>query len=119
MPRRKKKRQLTMVEMLILLAMAGIFLSIIVSTISAKKGRGISRDGRPAVVRLPGEPAPVSEERASGGLGTLLLGFGLGVAATLLYQRWFGAAHHERQAHKNRLEETAESENGSAPPTLQ
>lgn len=90
MPRRKptQHRKLTVVEMMILLAIGAIFLSILVPAVKQKQ-RQARQERRPPSVGLTTEAyhRGRSESAPGGGATLFLVGFAVGVGATLLYQR--------------------------------
>lgn len=90
MPRRKptQHRKLTVVEMMILLAIGAIFLSILVPAVKQKQ-RQARQERRPPGVGLTTEAyhRGHAESAPGGGAAIFLVGFAVGVGATLLYQR--------------------------------
>jgi hypothetical protein len=103
MPKRKGKKKLTLVEILVLAAIAGIFLSIVIPVARRSAAPNPLRDKSP-VVHSYGETGGGAGE--VGGAVALLLGFGLGVGATLSYQRW-----RKRRSNATRVsEDPAEEE---------
>ena len=87
MPKRKtkKKPRLTLVEMLIIMAIGGIFLSIVIP--AAKKAKRPIRRTGSARVALPVGPQQVPSNEGGSGLAMLALGVFLGIGGTLFYQR--------------------------------
>jgi len=87
MPKRKtkKKPRLTLVEMLILLAIGGIFLSIVIP--AAKKAKRPTQRTGSARVALPVGPQQAPANEGGSGLAMLALGVFLGIGGTLFYQR--------------------------------
>ena len=80
MPKRRKK--LTLVEILIVAAIGAIFLAIVIPAAEKQNARKLRSDKSPIV-------GSYGVGRAGNGeaVALLALGFGLGVGATLLYQR--------------------------------
>jgi len=92
MPRRarSRKRRLTLVEILILAAIGGIFLSIVVPSVQKHGRRGPAAASR-QVAALSDNLAPQRENKGSETSGALFVGFAAGIVVTLLYQRWRAA----------------------------
>jgi|GEM_PF-4558173 len=83
MPKRKKK--LTLVEILIVAAIGAIFLAIVIPAAKKQNTRKPRPDKSPIVGSYGASRAGNGE--AGEAVALLALGFGLGVGATLLYQR--------------------------------